>query len=200
MHAAQPVCALAHGGACRAHLGTSASHRTQRWAQGALVSASLIALSVQSLQRIYWLLFLQPRCMLCAAHTPHTAPHCKPGCPALCHSHAQSNHHLFDRHLDCSVESIKGMRQEVVDAISKATSNCVVDTDIGLPNAKKYVVGAVVWRVWGRMGGWCHQERPWLNDSHGCVTYDLGGKAVSVLPRLSKKKSLHRPLNSTGKT
>lgn len=52
------------------------------------------------------------------------------------------------------------MRQEVVDAISKATSNCVVDTDIGLPNAKKYVVGAVVWRVWGRTGGGRHQGRP----------------------------------------
>ena len=74
--------------------------------------------------------------------------------------HAYHNRRMFDQHLDRSVESIQGVRQEVVDAISKATSNCVVDTDIGLPNAKKYVVGAVVWRVWGGTGGGRHQGRP----------------------------------------
>ena len=39
-----------------------------------------------------------------------------------------------------AVESIQGVRQEVVDAISKATANCLTDTDVGM--GTKRVVGS----------------------------------------------------------
>ncbi len=74
-----------------------------------------------------------------------------------------------------AVESIKGVRQEVVDAISKATGNCLTETDIGM--GKKRVVRH------GGMLPWSAPLADWsLPAQQGKVrdTYDLGDKVIIV--------------------